>query len=84
MPKKWKNLYTTAPIDVEPGDAFAVKIVAVVYTPYREGKKGHWCAYRGPSDWPDEMVATSGDQLPEEQARSVFSVLDRSGLPYYD
>lgn len=84
MPRKWRDMIRTSPSDVEIGDAFAIKIVAVVYPPDREGCRAHWCAYRGRSEWTDDQVVQMGDQLLEEHARSVFYVLDRSGLPYYD
>lgn len=80
MERTWKNLVTTAPIGVEPGDAFAVKIVAVVY----EYPQPHWAAYRGPSDWSDDKVAEQGDVILGEAARGIFRVLARTDLPYYD
>lgn len=75
----WKNPVATAPADVAPGDGFAMKVVAVVWPHDR-----CWCAYRAPSDWPDERVAAHGDQLLEEAACPLFYALANSGLPYYN
>lgn len=72
----FKNLVTTSPSDVEQGDAFAVKIVAVA------GYDNDWAAYRGPSDWSDEVVAQSGDKLLEKEATPLFYVMRNSGRYY--
>ncbi len=67
--RQYKNLITTSPSDVEDGDAFAVKIVAVA------GHDEDWAAYIGPSNWSDEDIAASGDKLLAEQAEPLFYVL---------
>lgn len=75
----FKNKVTTNPGDVKPLDAFAIKVVAWVH-----GGGYSWAAYYGPSDWTDEQVAFSGDVLLEEAARSMFYVLDATGILYED
>ena len=76
MEYKFKNLITTSPSDVEPGDAFAIKVVAVA------GYADDWAAYIGPSYWPGERVAEQGDKLSPEQAGPLFYVLRESGRTY--
>lgn len=71
-----KNKVTTSPSDVEPNDAFAIKVVAVV------GHGNDWAAYIGPSDWTDTRVADSGDKLLASQANPLFYVLAASGRTY--
>lgn len=72
----FKNLVTALPREVETGDAFALKIVAVA------GYDNDWVAYRGPSDWSDELVASSGDKLSEQEAAPLFYVMRASGRYY--
>lgn len=72
MERTWKNVHTTAPIDVEKGDAFALKVVAVV-----DSYAHFWSAYRGPSDWTDDRVADQGDKLRREAAEQIFPLLAR-------
>jgi len=72
----YKNAYTTSPKDVEPGDKFAWKIVAVV-SPHNAVD---WAAYRGPTNWSDDDVAMSGSKLRESAARYLFPIL--SNIPY--
>jgi len=77
MPQyNFRNLVTTDPGSVVQGDAFAVKIVAVV------GYGDDWAAYHGPSDWSDQMVAESGDKLSKTAAEAVFYVMAASGRHY--
>jgi len=76
MRRQFKDLVTTRPGDVEDGDCFAVKIVAVV------GYADDWAAYRGPSDWSDELVTDSGDKLLQGAAEPLFYVLRASGRHY--
>lgn len=66
---RFKNHYTTMPGDVEPNDAFAMKVVAVV------GKIGDWAAYWGPPSWSNENVARKGCKLSAEAAVPLFPVL---------
>ena len=72
----FKNKVTTRPCDVETGDAFAVKVVAVT------GHDDDWVAYEGPSTWSDQLVADSGDKLLAKQAEPLFYVLRASGRRY--
>ena len=76
MKYKFRNLIMTSPSDVEQGDAFAIKVVAVA------GYANDWAAYIGPSDWSDERVAEMGDKLFPEQAGPLFYVLRESGRSY--
>ena len=76
MKKNFKNKWTTAPVDVEDGDAFAVKVVAVA------GYDNDWAAYEGPSDWTDQEIAGSGDKLSRKAAERLFYVLAESGRHY--
>lgn len=73
---QFKNLVTTEPDNVNEGDAFALKVVAVA------GHADDWAAYRGPSDWTDEEVASSGDKLAKEAAEALFYVMRNSGRTY--
>lgn len=72
----FKNHYTTNPSDVESGDAFAIKVVAIA------GYNNDWAAYVGPTDWPDEEVARHGDKLLAKQALPLFYVL-RNTIRHY-
>jgi len=76
MKYRFMDLVWTRPGDVQPMDAFAIKIVAVV------GYANDWTAYMGPPDWPDETVAEMGDKLFPEQAKPLFYVLRESGRVY--
>jgi hypothetical protein len=77
MPQyNFKNKVTTSPSDVQPDDAFAIKVVAVA------GHRDDWTAYYGPSHWSNEMVADSGDKLSAGQAEPLFYVLAASGRYY--
>jgi len=73
---RFRNVHATQPDDVQDGDAFPFKIVAVA------GQNNDWSAYWGPSSWSDERVAQEGDKLSETQARPLFYVLTRSGREY--
>ena len=76
MTYKFKNPFYTQASDIEEGDAFGVKIVAIV------GYANDWAAYIGPIDWSDEMVADQGDKLSPEHARPLFHALRESGRSY--
>jgi hypothetical protein len=67
---------TTHPSDVEDGDAFAIKIVAVT------GHANDWAAYWGPTSATDLEVAKLGAKLTKEQAAPLFYVMRRSGRHY--
>jgi len=73
---KWRNKVTTSPSNVEPGDGFAIKVVACVQGEY-------WKVYCGPSDWSDQKVADCGDRVYlRAAAESLFYVLARSRFPF--
>ncbi len=76
MVHNFKNWARVRPIDLTPGDAVAVKIVAVV------GDGGTWAAYMGLSDWDDERVAQEGDKILEEAAQLLFPQFVRAELRY--
>jgi hypothetical protein len=76
---RWHSLQdklTTRPCDVQNGDAFAIKVVAVA------GYDHDWAAYQGPALWPNEDVARNGDKLLREQADLLFPVM-RTTQRYY-
>lgn len=73
---KWKNRLNTSPGAVEPGDGFAMRVVAVVY------ESGVWSAFCGPTDQTDDWIADHGSGISREAARSLFYVLAASGIPY--
>lgn len=75
---QFRNAVSVSPSDVHDFDAFAMKVVAVVYP------GGSWCAYQGPSHWPDDQVAAQGDRLVKEQAAPLFYVLRNSDRRYMD
>lgn len=77
MSRNWRDWRSVAPMDAKPGDAFAVKVVAVVHEHWE-----CWSAYIGPSDWSDEHVAAHGAALLEEQAKALFHVMRHSEFPY--
>ncbi len=54
------------PVDLRPGDAFPMKVVAVV------GLANEWVVYQGHSDWTDAKVASYGDKLLRETAKLLF------------
>ena len=72
---RFRNRYATQSDDVQDGDAFPFKIVAVA------GQNNDWAAYWGPSSWSDERVAQEGDKLRREVAEPLF-YLGRSGRTY--
>uniref|UniRef100_A0A6H1ZW80 Uncharacterized protein n=1 Tax=viral metagenome TaxID=1070528 RepID=A0A6H1ZW80_9ZZZZ len=74
----FKNPIVTRPEDVETGDAFAIKVVAVA------GYGWDWAAYYGPTGLSDEDIADVGDKLTCEQAEPLFYVLRESGRCYRD
>ncbi|MBK9497260.1 MAG: hypothetical protein IPO08_22630 [Xanthomonadales bacterium] len=81
----WRMGVSVRPPDVVPGLAMAYQVVAVVYAL----PDLHWCAFRGPHDWPREKVAAQGDMISEAVALALWPVigwLDRPDglLPYYN
>ena len=81
MPKTtYVNKLTIRPNEIKPGMGMAIKIVARTY----DVIGGCWCAYLGPSDWDNEEVAESGDQIPEDAARLLFPVFNSTEMVYYN
>ncbi len=64
--RRYRDKRVVAPDDVKEGDAFAIKVVAVV------GAANDWTAYQGPSDWTDDQVAEHGEKLLSEAAKLLF------------
>jgi hypothetical protein len=62
------NSYIIRPDEVQGGDIFAYKTVAVVYGQF-------WAAYRGDPSWDDEWVATNGDKIDEDIATGLFPTI---------
>ena len=77
MNHQWVNKVAVRPIDLQPGMAAAIKVIAVV------GSDNDWAAYIGPSDWPDELIATYGAKIDREAAELLFPVF-RVGRAYRD
>ena len=73
----YKNKYTTRPIDVRSGDAFAIKVVAVAHP-----GGATWAAYIGPTDMSDQQVADEGDSITQIEAERLFPVMADSHFRY--
>jgi hypothetical protein len=71
-----EQAYNMSPSDVQPRDAFPIKVVAVA------GYGNDWAAYYGPTNWSDQEVAESGDKLAASQAEPLFYALRNSGRHY--
>jgi hypothetical protein len=63
--------------EVQPGDRYGYKIVAVVYS------KNFWAAYKGLTDWDDERVADEGDKILHEVAALLFPTINET-IPNYN
>ncbi len=74
--RRFRNKASVSPSDVQDGDAFAIKVVAVA------GFAGDWAAYIGPSDWSDDSVANAGTKLLASVAKPLFYVMAMSGRGY--
>ena len=74
---RFRDKYETSPGEVESGDAFAVKIVAVAHP---DGVT--WAAYIGPSDWSDQNVADGGIPIKQVEAERLFPVLANTSRRY--
>ncbi len=74
--RRFRNKTSVSPSDVQDGDAFPIKVVAVA------GFAGDWAAYVGPSDWPDLRVADAGTKIGDKTAKALFYILAMSGRGY--
>ncbi|KKN29046.1 hypothetical protein LCGC14_0848020 [marine sediment metagenome] len=74
--RRFRNKVIVLPSDVQDGDAFPIKIVAVA------GFAGDWAAYVGPSDWSDDRIADAGTKISDKAAKELFFVLAMSGRGY--
>lgn len=72
----FRNKWTTRPFQIQDGNRVAIKVVAVA------GTNNDWAAYEGPTDWPDEKVASEGDKLAKNQVGKLFHVMSASGRRY--
>ena len=67
----WMNV---SPDVLGPGDAIALKVVAVV------GYDNDFAVYAGPTNWTKERVAEEGDKLfDEETCKGMFPQIARTG-----
>ncbi len=73
---RFRSKTMVSPGDVQDGDAFAIKIVAIA------GTGGDWAAYVGMSHLTDDEVARSGDKIDAKAAKELFYVLAMSGRGY--
>ncbi len=73
---RFRSKVRVSPSDVQDGDAFAIKIVAIA------GTGGDWAAYVGMSHLTDDEVARSGDKIDAKAAKELFYVLAMSGRGY--
>lgn len=71
------NPYVVTGAEVQDNDRYGYKIVAVI----AEGYNG-WAAYRGPTGWSDEVVASNGDPISFELAQLLFPTLAATGRVY--
>jgi len=76
MQYRFRNLVEVRPDDVQDGDAFAVKVVAVA------GPNNTWFAARGFAHWDKQRVADEGDVLSELEAMPLFYVMRNSPRTY--
>lgn len=72
------NAYVVSPAEVQDGDVYGYKVVAVVHVGFPA-----WSVYRGPTTWSDARVAAEGDIIGEEAASLLFPALANSGRGYY-
>ena len=76
---KWMPLvdyYNATDELATPDTAVPCKVVAIT------GYGGDWAAYRGPSDWTDEMIAEQGDKKTQLAAEGLFPTFCNIGLRY--
>jgi hypothetical protein len=60
--------YNISSEEIQDGDLFGYKIIAVV-------RGNYWCAYRGSTDWEDEKIALEGDAIQFEVAVILFPTI---------
>jgi hypothetical protein len=70
------NSYSITLNEIEVGDRFGYKIIAVVH------EEDSWLAYRGLSHWGDSEVAERGDPISYEIAKLLFPTIANS-IKYY-
>lgn len=63
------NAYNISGFEVKPDDRFGYKICAKVWDEHS------WCAFRGLTDWSDERVIASGEKIPYDIAKWLFSTI---------
>jgi hypothetical protein len=71
------NAYNISGFEIRPNDRYGYKIVAVVWD------EDSWCAFRGLTDWDDEYVKASGEEIPYEVAKYLFPTI-ASNIPTYE
>ena len=71
-----KDYYNATDELTIPDTAVPCKVVAVT------GYGGDWAAYRGPSDWTDDMVARQGDKISRLAAEGLFPTYRYLDLRY--
>jgi hypothetical protein len=59
------NAHEVLPDEIDSGDRYGYKFVAVVY-------EDHWIAYRGSTDWTDERVIEDGEYVDRKLAIAMF------------
>jgi hypothetical protein len=71
------NAYIVRGDEVQTGDWFGYKIIAVVQSEY------FWAAYMGLAHWSDSQTAHSGDKVSHEIAAKLFPTID-AVIPNYN
>jgi len=71
------NPYTAGGADIQPGDHFGYKVIAVIHSEH------FWTAYLGLTDWSDVQIASNGDTLSHKTAALLFPTID-AVIPNYN
>lgn len=71
------NPYIVSPVEIIPEQGYGYKVIAVAW-----GSWNGWCAYRGLTDWDDNRVLESGDEISYEAAKALFPSFANSGRIY--
>jgi hypothetical protein len=69
------NAYNISPNEVQDGDHYGYKLVAVI-----DGE--FWTVFMGLTDWSDQQVAEQGESVSEEVAIALFSSLQYNRTYY--